>query len=93
MGGNKAFATKPLLQFRTRHKEALDGIKLARELAIWFHSSFGKAGTVIPPKIPATGTANAMTRLLEPRRGAEQTLTSDNEPEFAVCCSYDNARQ
>lgn len=32
-------------QFRTRHKEALDGLKLARELAIWFHRSFGKAGT------------------------------------------------
>ncbi|WP_339885595.1 DUF4145 domain-containing protein [Vreelandella maris] len=31
--GNKATH-----QFRTRHKEARDGLKLARELSIWFHS-------------------------------------------------------
>lgn len=31
-------------QFRTRHKEALDGLKVARALAVWFHQSFGKAG-------------------------------------------------
>ncbi|MDO6462211.1 type I restriction-modification system endonuclease [Granulosicoccaceae sp. 1_MG-2023] len=36
-------------QFRTRHKEAMDGLKLARELAIWFHRSFGKAGTSFKP--------------------------------------------
>ncbi|CEP33697.1 MULTISPECIES: hypothetical protein [unclassified Halomonas] len=27
----------------------MDGIKLARELTIWFHSSFGKAGTAFNP--------------------------------------------
>ncbi|WP_434983792.1 type I restriction-modification system endonuclease [Vreelandella zhaodongensis] len=42
--GNKATH-----QFRTRHKEAMDGLKLARELAIWFHRSFGKAGTTFKP--------------------------------------------
>ncbi|MEX0623230.1 MAG: DUF4145 domain-containing protein, partial [Saccharospirillum sp.] len=42
--GNKATH-----QFRTRHKEAMDGLKLARELAIWFHRSFGKAGTHFKP--------------------------------------------
>ncbi|WP_249976308.1 type I restriction-modification system endonuclease [Vreelandella olivaria] len=42
--GNKATH-----QFRTRHKEAMDGLKLARELAIWFHRSFGKAGTAFKP--------------------------------------------
>jgi len=35
------------------------------------------------PKITATGTAKAMTRLLEPRRGAVQTITLDNGSEFA----------
>ncbi|WP_252107974.1 MULTISPECIES: type I restriction-modification system endonuclease [unclassified Halomonas] len=42
--GNKATH-----QFRTRHKEAMDGLKLARELAIWFHRSFGNAGTAFKP--------------------------------------------
>lgn len=42
--GNKATH-----QFRTRHKEAMDGLKLARELAIWFHRSFGKAGSNFKP--------------------------------------------
>ena len=42
--GNKATH-----QFRTRHKEALDGLKLARALSIWFHQSFGKAGTAFKP--------------------------------------------
>ena len=53
--GNKATH-----QFRTRHKEAMDGLKLARELAIWFHRSFGRAGAsfkpgpFIPPPDPST---------------------------------------
>ncbi|WP_299141058.1 type I restriction-modification system endonuclease [uncultured Vibrio sp.] len=38
--GNKATH-----QFRTQHKEALDGLKVARALSIWFHQSFGKQGT------------------------------------------------
>lgn len=52
--GNKATH-----QFRTRHKEAMDGLRLARELAIWFHRAFGKAGTAfkpgpfVPPRDPS----------------------------------------
>jgi hypothetical protein len=42
--GNKATH-----QFRTRHKEAMDGLKLARALAVWFHQSFGKAGAGFQP--------------------------------------------
>ncbi|MDP1771707.1 MAG: type I restriction-modification system endonuclease [Methylobacter sp.] len=38
--GNKATH-----QFRTQHKEAMDGLRLARSLAIWFHQAFGKQGT------------------------------------------------
>jgi len=37
--GNKATHT-----FRTQHKEAINGLIVARKLAIWFHQSFGKAG-------------------------------------------------
>ncbi len=38
--GNKATH-----QFKTQHREALDGLKMARALAIWFHQAFGCAGT------------------------------------------------
>ncbi len=43
-------------QFRTQHKEALDGLKMARELAVWYHQSFGKQGTKFKPgrfKVPS----------------------------------------
>jgi len=30
--------------FVTQHREALQGLKVARELATWFHRSFGKQG-------------------------------------------------
>lgn len=30
-------------QFETQHKEALEGLKIARNLAIWYHRSSGKA--------------------------------------------------
>jgi type I restriction enzyme R subunit len=52
--GNKATH-----QFRTNHKTAMDGLRLARELAIWFHQSFGKQGAsfkpgpFIPPQDPS----------------------------------------
>ncbi|WP_035060700.1 type I restriction-modification system endonuclease [Andreprevotia chitinilytica] len=36
-------------QFQTRHKEAMDGLKVARALAIWYHQSFGKQGTTFKP--------------------------------------------
>jgi type I restriction enzyme R subunit len=29
-------------QFKTKHKEAMDGLKIARNLAIWFHRAFAK---------------------------------------------------
>lgn len=32
-------------QFKTQHKEALDGLRIARALAIWFHQAFGKQGS------------------------------------------------
>lgn len=38
--GNKATH-----QFKTHHKEAINGLVVARKLAIWFHQSFGKVGT------------------------------------------------
>jgi type I restriction enzyme R subunit len=42
--GNKATH-----EFKTQHKEAMDGLKVARSLAIWFETSFGKQGTAFKP--------------------------------------------
>ncbi|KJY93927.1 type I restriction-modification system endonuclease [Pseudoalteromonas ruthenica] len=42
--GNKATH-----QFKTKHKEAINGLVVARKLAIWFHQSFGKSGTQFKP--------------------------------------------
>ena len=42
--GNKATH-----QFQTQHREAMDGLKMARALAVWFHQSFGKQGTRFKP--------------------------------------------
>ncbi len=53
--GNKATH-----QFRTQHKEAKNGLIVARKLAIWFHQSFGNAknqfkpGPFTPPTDPST---------------------------------------
>jgi type I restriction enzyme R subunit len=46
--------------FSTQHREALDGLKVARDLALWYHRAFGlnaggfKAGPFAAPKDPAT---------------------------------------
>ncbi len=37
--GNKATH-----EFQTQHREAIDGLRVARSLAIWYHQSFGKQG-------------------------------------------------
>lgn len=42
--GNKATH-----QFSTQHKDAMDGLRVARALAIWFHQSFGKQGLAFKP--------------------------------------------
>ena len=36
-------------EFVTSYKDAMDGIKVARELAIWYHRSFGKKGDAFKP--------------------------------------------
>jgi type I restriction enzyme R subunit len=38
-------------QFKTQHKEALDGLRLARALAVWFHQAFGKQGARFKPGV------------------------------------------
>lgn len=53
--GNKATH-----QFRTLHREALDGLKIARELCVWYHKALGKAGAAFkqgPFAIPSDPSA------------------------------------
>lgn len=42
--GNKATH-----EFKTEHREALNGLKMARSLAVWYHQSFGKEGSKFNP--------------------------------------------
>jgi type I restriction enzyme R subunit len=58
--GNKATH-----QFKTQHKEALDGLKVARALAVWFHQAFGKAGTQfkVGPFIAPTDPSSQLRQL------------------------------
>lgn len=62
--GNKATH-----QFQTQHREAMDGLKLGRVLAIWFHQSFGKQGTsfkpgaFIPPEDPSKQLRDLQTEI------------------------------
>ncbi|OEC34472.1 type I restriction enzyme, R subunit [Pseudomonas cuatrocienegasensis] len=42
--GNKATHA-----FRTQHREALSGLKVARDLCAWYHRAFGKAGSSFKP--------------------------------------------
>ena len=57
--GNKATH-----QFRTKHKQAFDGIKIAHKLAVWFHQSFGQEG------------ANFRAPKLKPINDPSQKLTN-----------------
>jgi type I restriction enzyme R subunit len=52
-------------QFKTRHKEALDGLRMARALAVWFHQAFGKQGSSFKPGpfIPPTDPSQELRDL------------------------------
>lgn len=62
--GNKATH-----QFITHHKEALEGLKLALSLAIWFHHAFDnltapfKAGPFVPPQDPSKQLQDLQTQI------------------------------
>ncbi len=73
--GNKATH-----QFKTRHKEALDGLKVARALAIWFHQSFGKSGTAFKagPFIPQADPSTQLRQLQAEIEKLKHELTETN---------------
>lgn len=71
--GNKATH-----QFRTRHREAMDGLKVARAMAIWFHQSFGafgtrfKPGPFVPPADPSGQLQQLQTDIEQVRHELQQ---------------------
>lgn len=63
--GNKATH-----QFKSQHQEALDVLKLARELAVWFHRAFSRqAQTFTPP--PFVEPTNVLDALIQAKLEAE----------------------
>lgn len=68
-------------QFTTQHSEAMNGLKVARSLACWFHQSFGqkgrdfKLGPFIPPKDPS----EHLNKLREEISQLKAKLTDANE--------------
>lgn len=75
-------------QFQTRHKEAMDGLKVARALAVWYHQSFGKQGAAFKPGafVPPTDPSDQLRQLqlhieqLKAELGdTQQALTSSKE--------------
>ncbi|MGB5856004.1 MAG: DUF4145 domain-containing protein, partial [Oceanisphaera sp.] len=75
-------------EFDTCHKEAMDGLKLARELAVWFHRSFGKGsenfspGAFVPPKDPTAELRQLkakITQLNTQLAGASEQLESQQQ--------------
>jgi type I restriction enzyme R subunit len=68
-------------QFKTKHADALDGLKIARGLAVWFHQSFGKQSsnfkpsTFVAPIDPSKQLGELQTQIQQLR----QQLTTVNE--------------
>ncbi|BBM01955.1 restriction endonuclease subunit S [Microbulbifer sp. GL-2] len=56
-------------QFQTKHKEAIDCLRVARTLAVWFHRAFDrkgatfKAGPFVPPSDPSENLRELHTEI------------------------------
>jgi type I restriction enzyme R subunit len=71
--GNKATH-----KFRTKHKEAIDGLRIARALSVWYHQSFGKNGTSFRPEQFIT-PPDPSKELTELQKSIEQLKTKLSE--------------
>jgi type I restriction enzyme R subunit len=55
--------------FATHHREAMDGLKVARELAVWYHRTFGQTGAdfrpgpFVPPRDPSEALRELKARI------------------------------
>ena len=67
--------------FVTQHREAMDGLRVARELAIWYHRASGKAGPAFKPgpfKAPSDPSAG-LQALQQQIAQLEQDLQQRNQ--------------
>lgn len=65
-------------EFRTQHREAMDGLKVARALAIWYHQSFGKNAHAFKPG-PFVTPADPSAPLRDLQSQIEQLKTQLSE--------------
>lgn len=67
-------------KFQTHHREALDGLKLARNLCIWYHQSFGKNAKNFRPApfAPLKDPSQELQKLQEQIKTLEQSLSLAN---------------
>lgn len=74
--GNKATH-----QFQTRHREAMDALKVARALAIWFHQTFGDAGSQFNPGpfVPPHDPSEQLNKSQSAIEQLKQTLLAANQ--------------
>ncbi len=81
--GNKATH-----QFQTKHKDAMDGLRVARSLAIWYHQSVSKrggefkAGPFVPPADPSAELRDLQIQIQQLKAelgSAAQALASKQE--------------
>ena len=75
-------------EFRTLHREAMDGLKVARALAIWYHQSFGKNThtfkpgpfvTPADPSAPLRDLQNEIEQLKAQLSESSQQLESNQQ--------------
>ena len=78
-------ATKAAHQFRTQHKEALEGLKPGRSLAVWYHQAMGKSGTsfkagpFIPPSDPSQHLRDLQAQIAELRTKLSKPINRLNQ--------------
>jgi type I restriction enzyme R subunit len=71
------------------HGEALSGLKIARELAVWFHRTFGadpkfSAGPFVPPRAPLDPSAALTAEIERLRAVADQAKTEAERAQAAA---------
>lgn len=71
--------------FVTSYKDAMDGIRVARELAIWYHRSFGKKGDAfkpgpfVLPEDPSANLRNSQNEIAKLKTALEESEQSVEE--------------
>ncbi|MEZ5478329.1 MAG: type I restriction-modification system endonuclease [Thiolinea sp.] len=82
-------------EFHTRHREAMDGLKLAWELSKWFQRTFGdknkpfKPGAFKPPSDPSTKLRTLQTQIEQLKARLQEThqeLESSQELTHLLAC-------